>query len=193
MINLLIEAFAALLVLIPLLFLLHIFRVRNTGRSFLYFLFAAYLAAVYHLTGLPTVLFLTFDVNVNLVPHTLLTKELVLSLLNVAMFIPLGFFLPLLWKKYRKIRNTFLFGLFGTIAIETAQLLTYRATDINDVITNTVGALMGYLLFWLSHRLLSLRVLPEKKTGDLWRILAATVAGMFFVQPVIAALLYKNI
>lgn len=190
MINTLIEALSALLVLIPLFLILNRVRFHSGKRALLYFLFASYLAAVYHLTGLPTVLFLTFDVNLNLVPTALFTKELVLSLLNVAMFVPLGFFLPLLWKKYRRLKNTLLFGVGATVFIELAQLFTYRATDINDVITNTAGALLGYLLFLLAHKLRPVGIAPAKERGDLLLILAVTAAGMFFVQPLIAMFLY---
>lgn len=190
MIYTLIEALAAVLVLIPLFLLLNRTRFHSGKRTLLYFLFASYLAAVYHLTGLPTVPFLTFDVNLNLVPTALFTKELVLSLLNVAMFVPLGFFLPLLWKKYRRLKNTLLFGVGATVFIELAQLFTYRATDINDVITNTAGALLGYLLFLLAHKLRPVGIAPAKERGDLLLILAVTAAGMFFVQPLIAAFLY---
>ena len=190
MINTLIEALSALLVLTPLFLILNRVRFHSGKRTVLYFLFASYLAAVYHLTGLPTVLFLTFDVNLNLVPTALFTKELVLSLLNIAMFVPLGFFLPLLWKKYRRLKHTLQFGVGATVFIELAQLFTYRATDINDVITNTAGALLGYLLFRLAHKLRPVGIAPAKERGDLLLILAVTAAGMFFVQPLIATFLY---
>jgi len=186
----LIEAFAALLFLVPAFLILNRMRFHSGKRALLYFLFASYLAAVYHLTGLPTVLFLTFDVNLNLVPTALFTKELVLSLLNIAMFVPLGFFLPLLCDRYRRLKNTLLFGIGATVFIELAQLFTYRATDINDVITNTVGSLLGFLLFRLFKKPLSKVVNPEKKTADLWCTLAVTAVGMFFVQPLIATFLY---
>lgn len=186
----LIEALAGLAFLVPAALLLHRFRVKDCGRSLLYFLFTCYLAATYHLTGLPTVLFVTFDLHVNLIPTELFGKELVLSLLNIAMFVPLGFFLPLLWSKYRKLLRTMLFGLGATVAIELAQLLTYRATDINDVITNSTGAFLGYLLYLLLRKVPKC-LKPEKQSGDLWILLAITLAGMFFLQPVIAAFLYK--
>lgn len=191
MYYLFIEAFAAILVLTPLFLLLNRVRFHSGRRTALYFLFALYLAAVYHLTGLPTVLFITFDIHVNLIPRDLFSKELVLSLLNISMFVPLGFFLPLLWSKYRRFTKTLLFGLGSTVTIELAQLLTYRATDVNDVITNFLGAMAGYLLFRLIRKHLPENRKPETKTGNLWIILAVTAAGMFFVQPVVATFLYR--
>ena len=187
----LIEAIAALLFLVPAFLILNRMRFHSGKRALLYFLFASYLAAVYHLTGLPTVLFITFDIHVNLIPRDIFGIELVLSLLNMSMFVPLGFFLPLLWEKYRRLKHALLFGLGATMFIELAQLFTYRATDINDVITNTAGALLGYLLFRLFKKPLSKVVNPEKKTADLWCTLAVTAAGMFFMQPLIATFLYR--
>lgn len=186
----LIEAIAALLVLVPAFLILNRVRFHSRKQTSLYFLFASYLAAVYHLTGLPTVLFITFDIHVNLIPRDIFGTELILSLLNIAMFVPLGFFLPLLCDKYRRLKNTLLFGIGATVFIELAQLFTYRATDINDVVTNTAGALLGYLLFRLFKKPLSKVVNPEKKTADLWCTLAVTAVGMFFVQPLIATFLY---
>ena len=187
----LIEALAALICLIPACILLHRFRFHSRKDSLLYSLFAIYLAAVYHLTGLPTVLFITFDVNVNLVPTELFRKELVLSLLNIAMFVPLGFFLPLLCEKYRSMKNTMLFGLAATVAIELAQLLTYRATDINDVITNSIGCWLGYVLFRILSPGLQIFLPPETESSDLLWILLLTGSEMFFLQPLIASLLYS--
>ena len=190
MAYLLIEAFAAVAVLLPCFLLLNRVVFHSRRRTALYFLFALYLAAVYHLTGLPTVLFITFDVNLNLIPFEIFTKELVLSLLNMAMFVPLGIYLPLFLGKNRSLKSTMLFGLGATVTIELAQLLTYRATDINDLITNTVGALLGYLLFRLAHKLRPVGIAHAKERGDLLLILAVTAAGMFFVQPLIATFLY---
>ena len=186
----LIEAFAALLFLVPSFLILNRMRFHSGKRALLYFLFASYLAAVYHLTGLPTVQFITLDINANLIPRDIFGTELILSLLNIAMFVPLGFFLPLLCDRYRRLKHTLLFGVGATVFIELAQLFTYRATDINDVVTNTAGALLGYLLFRLFKKPLSKVVNPEKKTADLWCTLAVTAVGMFFVQPLIATFLY---
>ena len=187
----LIEALAALICLIPACVLLHKFCFLSRIDSLLYSFFAFYLAAVYHLTGLPTILFITFDVNVNLVPTELFRKELVLSMLNIAMFVPLGFFLPLLWKKYRSLKNTVLFGLGATVTIELAQLLTYRATDINDIITNFLGACLGWLLFCLVRKCCPKRMLYSGQNKELPTILLTVLSVMFFLQPVIANVLYR--
>ena len=69
-------------------------------------------------------------------------------ILNIFLFIPLGFLAPFISKRYQYVKNTLLLGGGLSLAIEIAQLFTlYRATDIDDLITNMLGALVGYLCF----------------------------------------------
>ncbi len=64
------------------------------------------------------------------------------------MTIPFGFFLPLVGKKMNLIKTVLITTAFS-ISIEFLQLfsIAYRATDITDVITNTLGGLIGYCLY----------------------------------------------
>ena len=66
-------------------------------------------------------------------------------ILNIIMTIPFGFFLPLVGKKMNLIKTVLITTAFS-ISIEFLQLfsIAYRATDITDVITNTLGGLIGY-------------------------------------------------
>ncbi|MGN8800684.1 VanZ family protein [Candidatus Merdisoma sp. HCP28S3_D10] len=41
--------------------------------------------------------------------------------LNVLLFIPFGFFLPTLWKKFRSVKSTFTAGLLITLTMEISQ------------------------------------------------------------------------
>ena len=68
---------------------------------------------------------------------------------NIGIFVPVGFFFALLWHKKRFLRA--LFGGAGiSLFIELCQLPMSRATDIDDLILNTLGALFGYILYsWL--------------------------------------------
>jgi glycopeptide antibiotics resistance protein len=70
------------------------------------------------------------------------------NILNIVLFMPLGFLLPALWEKYRNFWSTFYHGLLFSLFIEIGQLFVRnRATDINDLITNTVGAMVGWVIF----------------------------------------------
>ena len=66
---------------------------------------------------------------------------------NLVMLMPLGLYLPLLYRVW----NVFVFILVSmlfSILIETLQLVTrFRSADVDDVLLNTAGALAGYLIF----------------------------------------------
>ena len=71
--------------------------------------------------------------------------------LNIAAFIPFGF-LPPFTTKTGKL-PILLYAFLATLAIETTQLVlsarvpTYsRAFDVTDILTNVLGALLGYLI-----------------------------------------------
>lgn len=66
-------------------------------------------------------------------------------LLNVAMFVPIGVLFPLAMGQERsEIVSAVSFGMLFSILIETGQLLTRSGTcDIDDLITNSIGALIG--------------------------------------------------
>jgi len=71
---------------------------------------------------------------------------------NIVMFMPLGFFPKLLYRKWSWWKSLLL-GFGVSVSIELAQLFTTRSTDIDDVILNTLGALLGWLLAWSVERL----------------------------------------
>jgi glycopeptide antibiotics resistance protein len=71
------------------------------------------------------------------------------TVLNVILFIPLGFFLPLLYEKYNKINRIAFTGFLFSISIEIVQMFGMGSTDINDLITNTVGTCLGYCIYKL--------------------------------------------
>ena len=66
-------------------------------------------------------------------------------LLNVAMFAPLGFLLPLLAKKLRKWYLCIPAGFAVSLGIELIQLAIGRGIcDVDDLFANTLGAAIGY-------------------------------------------------
>ena len=67
---------------------------------------------------------------------------------NVIMFIPLGFFLPLVFPALGKFWRTILATALIITAVELTQLFTLLGScDIDDLILNVVGAAVGYGLF----------------------------------------------
>ena len=71
---------------------------------------------------------------------------------NILLFLPLGMFLPYLFRAFNSIRNLILICLLGSLTIELTQLIlrqfgTYRTVDIDDIILNTIGGILGWLIY----------------------------------------------
>lgn len=66
---------------------------------------------------------------------------------NILLFIPIGFLLPLLFKRMEYFPNTIIIGLGTSFFIEIVQLPQNRSSDVDDLWLNTLGALLGYLLY----------------------------------------------
>ncbi|PEN41753.1 hypothetical protein CN630_30500, partial [Bacillus wiedmannii] len=58
---------------------------------------------------------------------------------------------------FGKMKNTIYAGFFFSLAIELSQLLNSRITDIDDVFTNTLGAIIGYVLYRVLFKLIDKR------------------------------------
>ena len=64
---------------------------------------------------------------------------------NIMLFVPIGICLPKLWNvSYRK---TLLFGFCYSLFIEVSQLFMPRVTDVDDLILNYTGVLIGVLIY----------------------------------------------
>ena len=82
-------------------------------------------------------------------------REALLNLIgNTTMFIPLGIVWPAVFKKLNTHRKVIAAGFGVSLAIEILQLPFFgRSTDIDDLILNTSGYLMGYGIYLLARRL----------------------------------------
>lgn len=88
-------------------------------------------------------------------------------ILNIFLFIPLGFLCPMISGRFERAGSVFLAGLGLSALIETSQLFTlYRATDINDLLTNAAGTMVGYLCFKLAVRLGVVRIYADRRTEE---------------------------
>lgn len=95
-----------------------------------------------------------FNPNINLIPFS--DGFSLGFILNIFLFIPLGFLCPFISKSYQSVKNIFLIGCGLSLSIEITQLFTlWRATDIDDLIANTVGALVGYFCFKIINKLIT--------------------------------------
>lgn len=80
-------------------------------------------------------------------------KKMIAQLvLNVGMLIPLGLLLPMSIKNANHIRTVSVTVLCVTVGIEVIQYFMGRSADIDDVIMNFLGGLLGYLLFGILEK-----------------------------------------
>lgn len=174
-------------IMAPLFLFLQKNRFQNKRRTVLYFLFAVYLSGIYAVAGLPDICYIRFDPNINLRPFAYMFSDHTSSILNVALFLPMGFFLPLMQDTYRPLVKTLLFGFCASCVIEIMQIFTLRATDINDLITNTLGTLLGWMLVHFLSA--SKEKKPDGNKWDIFLVSAIVFGVMFFIHPFIEELL----
>lgn len=160
-------------------------------QAFWQLVLALYLAAVYNVAGAPELPYLYPRLNINWIPFWDITSGartyLINSGLNILLFVPLGFLLPLLWKEFRRRRTMCFTGFLLSLGIELAQLLNYRISDVDDLIMNTLGAWLGYELLMLLSRRREKLLIQEQADGrkSFLTILAVVVAVMFALRPYI--------
>ena len=181
----------AAVVLIPIFLILYgtVYR-RNVRLSISYCMFCLYLSAVFSLVGIPNIFYFRPGLKLNLVPFCGIIADLKNSILNIALFLPLGCFLPILWSRFRQIAPTAFFGLGLSGMIELLQMLTYRATDVNDLITNVLGTVIG---FFIVKPFLKRFPVNEKESREVYFLLILSFSVMFFLHPVLSPMIWDRI
>lgn len=145
------------LVLIALVFYTRVYKIRYTARQYI-----LVIAFIIYLFGVMHFVFFPIDINIGIYANQtpwyktlqwipLLTADVPSFALNILLFMPLGFMLPLLKPWAHSIRTAAMAGLTLSLLIEMLQLLIRvtlgngRSTDINDLIANTAGSVLGYV------------------------------------------------
>ena len=93
-------------------------------------------------------------------------------LANALIFVPIGFFVNLLWRKPRWWKGLAV-GFCVSFTIEFLQLFVNRSTDVDDLILNTTGAFLGGIIALLLGKLapkltrkFQVEVRHGRETGD---------------------------
>ena len=108
---------------------------------------------MYIVIGVPGAQYVVWDPTVNLIPFRDFSSSNIMGMaLNAVMFAPLGFLLPAYFERYRHWGRTLAAGFLTSLTVELIQLFTFRATDVDDLIMNTLGALLGFLMAKLIFR-----------------------------------------
>jgi len=179
----------------------------SIGHIVVVCIFVYYLTGVLSFTGIPSIIDIvqnSFGIvtpkglnfppdEINLIPFRWLAEGLRLYIENILLFIPLGFMLPFIWKKYEVLWQTALSGITFSLIIELSQLFNGRITDIDDLLMNTLGALIGWVIFRLLKEHLSkiqdkvsvqstnIEKIPLLFREEACFYMASAFAGMFFV------------
>ena len=78
---------------------------------------------------------------------------------NILIFLPLGIFLPLLFKKYSRFTEVIIASTVISFSIEVFQIvLRIGQFDIDDVILNTFGSITGFLLLKIIKSVITLPI-----------------------------------
>jgi glycopeptide antibiotics resistance protein len=73
---------------------------------------------------------------------------------NVIAFMPYGFLLPLLNRAYRRFFIIAILSIVFSLVVETAQLLLRVGVfDVDDILLNSLGGVLGYIIFLVIHSL----------------------------------------
>lgn len=106
-------------------------------------------------------------------------------ILNIVLFVPFGFLLPLLFSQFRAFWKTYLAGFLLTALIEVVQLVLKRGIfEADDIFDNFLGAMIGYGLYRFFRYIIS-SVRRKKEGRDrfvpvlLYQIPLGAAVGLF--------------
>lgn len=71
---------------------------------------------------------------------------------NILIFMPYGFFVSY-FLKLSKVQIAFILTMIASVTIEVTQLMIGRVFDIDDILLNLLGGVIGYFLFHLLSRI----------------------------------------
>ncbi len=74
--------------------------------------------------------------------------EVAMLLCNCVLFVPLGFLLPIIFQRMKIIR-VLIISLILILIIELLQAAGGRMLEVNDIVTNLLGTVIGYMLYKL--------------------------------------------
>ena len=76
-------------------------------------------------------------------------------ILNIIFFMPFGFLYTMLYlKKDKKLLKVLVIALVFSTCIETLQFFVGRFMDVDDIIWNTSGAIIGSIIYFLINNLI---------------------------------------
>lgn len=114
---------------------------------------------------------------------------------NILLFVPLGFFIPVLFKQADNLKKVLLYGFASSVSIEAIQYFTaINITDIDDVIFNTMGAGLGFICYRIFKKVLgrnnSKKLLDSVQDREQRKILVLAVKPLGAMVLALVAIIY---
>ena len=73
---------------------------------------------------------------------------------NLVAFIPMGFFIPLIFKRLKNFFVMLIVFIMASFFIELLQyVFAVGAADVDDIILNSIGGVLGYLLYVVINKI----------------------------------------
>ena len=167
--NFLIRGISEFIIVIPLAFIIfspyflyirYVLKIKkewNSVEILCKFLWLLMLLAILNITGIiGSIVDGNFSVDSigngrSYVDFNILSDDLSLAtILNIILFIPFGFFTIMVFKRFAA---GVLVGFFLSVSIEALQLFTGRFVQLEDILMNTLGMVIGCLLAFLVFKL----------------------------------------
>lgn len=121
-----------------------------------------YITGIYHFTGAGTLyegMRYGFDgtLEYNVIPFSK-NIDIVGYALNILLFIPLGILLPIMNERNKRFKALIIWAIGFSVMIELSQILNHRATDIDDLLLNILGAAIGYGVYYIFNKVTSVKL-----------------------------------
>lgn len=160
--DIIIRSLSGYVFIVPIIVLYYILLAKKERKQsllhiFIVCIFCYYLFGILTVTGIGYTSTISFRPKISLIPFVGMITGPIETILNIVLFVPMGLFLPLLYKKYNKFKTVVITGILFSFSIELVQMFNWGASDINDVMTNTMGACLGYLIYSIISK-----ILPDK-------------------------------
>lgn len=166
-----------LMSIISILYLPILFHLKRKGKGMTRQMSYLFLFGSLFLIVFATILYIPIEFNgahiLNLEPFkwveeistTRMDRALAEVIPNILMFIPLGIFIPIVFSQKRKLYKTAFVVFLVTFSIEFLQYFIGRSSDIDDIIMNLLGGLIGYGIFKSGNWLFQKKIWWKKLLG----------------------------
>jgi glycopeptide antibiotics resistance protein len=174
--------------------------VSSKSNRLTYGLFFIYLAILFWIIVLKLSVRFTYmgqQRSMNLIPYN---QPLMLNgkadfgeiLLNALVFVPMGVYVAILYKKWSVVKSILFFAL-SSLILESIQYITaLGAFDITDIINNTLGGTFGLFLFKILEKLIGNSQKAQKIVNIVALLATTAFISLFLYLKVNKLLMFRQ-